>query len=87
MWIRLPAIAKPKPTNCQGVINGEALTLPKPFYPPAAKLMRIQGKVSIQILIDETGKVLSARAIDGPLKQSAEQYQARFSQRDLATNR
>jgi TonB family protein len=81
-----PPAAPPKPKPIvvsKGVINGEALSLPKPAYPPAAKLMHIQGKVSIQILIDETGKVLSARAIDGPpqLKQSAEKaaYQARFS--------
>jgi TonB family protein len=75
---------KPKPiVVSKGVITSEALLLPKPLYPAAAKLMHIQGKVSIQILIDETGKVLSARAIDGPplLKLTAEKaaYQARFS--------
>ena len=81
-----PPVAPPKPKPVvvsKGVITSEALSLPKPLYPQAAKLMHIQGKVSIQILIDETGKVLSARAIDGPplLKQTAEKaaYQARFS--------
>ena len=80
-----PAVPpKPKPVVVsKGVITSEALSLPKPPYPPAAKALRIQGKVSIQVLIDETGKVLSARAIDGPplLKQTAEKaaYQARFS--------
>jgi protein TonB len=81
-----PPAAPPKPKPVvvsKGVITSEALSLPKPAYPPAAKALRIQGKVSIQILIDETGKVLSARAIDGPplLKQAAEKaaYQARFS--------
>jgi len=81
-----PPAAPPKPKPVvvsKGVITSEALSLPKPPYPPAAKALRIQGKVSIQVLIDETGKVLSARAIDGPplLKQTAEKaaYQARFS--------
>jgi hypothetical protein len=79
-----PAPPKPKPAVVsKGVITSEALALPKPPYPPAAKALRIQGKVSIQVLIDETGRVLSARAIDGPplLKQVSEKaaYQARFS--------
>jgi TonB family protein len=79
-----PAATKPKPiVVSKGVITSEALSLPKPVYPHAAKIMHIQGKVSIQILIDETGRVLSARAIDGPplLKLTAEKaaYQARFS--------
>lgn len=81
-----PPVAPPKPKPAvlsKGVITSEALSLPKPPYPQAAKALRIQGKVSIQVLIDETGRVLSARAIDGPplLKQTAEKaaYQARFS--------
>ncbi|MDQ3665264.1 MAG: energy transducer TonB [Acidobacteriota bacterium] len=79
-----PVPVKPKPTVVsKGVITSEALALPKPAYPPMAKAMRIQGKVSIQVVIDETGRVMSARAIDGPplLKQISEKaaYQARFS--------
>ena len=49
----------------KGVITGEAVSLPKPAYPPLAKQMGIQGKVSVQVLIDESGKVISAKAIDG----------------------
>lgn len=71
------------PVISKGVITSEALSLPKPMYPEMAKLMRLQGKVTIQVLIDETGKVISARVLDGdPLfKQAAERaaYQARFS--------
>ena len=49
----------------KGVITGEALSLPKPAYPPLAKQMGIQGKVSVQVLIDESGRVVSAKATLG----------------------
>lgn len=65
------------------IINSEALSLPRPPYPQMAKQMRIQGTVSVQVLIDETGKVVSAKAISGsPFLVSEAQkaaYQARFS--------
>jgi protein TonB len=49
-----------------GVLNGQATSLPKPLYPLIAKQARVQGKVAVQILIDETGKVLSAKVVSGP---------------------
>ena len=65
------------------VINGEALSLPKPPYPPIAKQHRIQGTVNVQVLIDETGKVISAKAVSGnPALMDAAQraaFGARFS--------
>lgn len=65
------------------VLNGEAILLPKPPYPPMAKQMRIQGAVSVQVLIDEGGKVVSARAVSGSpaLVHAAQQaaLNARFS--------
>jgi TonB family protein len=45
--------------------------------------MRVQGMVSVQVLIDETGKVVSAKAVSGnPVLMPAAQqaaYGARFS--------
>jgi TonB family protein len=74
--------AKPRIIH-KSIINGEALSLPKPPYPPLAKQMRIQGSVSVQVLIDETGKVVSAKAVSGnPALVSAAQraaFGARFS--------
>jgi protein TonB len=65
------------------VLNSEALSLPKPPYPPIAKQLRIQGLVNVQVLIDETGKVVSAKAVSGnPALMSAAQHAAfgaRFS--------
>lgn len=56
----------PKRPLSGGVLNGKALSLPKPLYPPAAKSMGAAGTVIIEVLIDESGKVISARALSGP---------------------
>jgi TonB family protein len=47
-----------------GVLNGKALSLPTPDYPVAARMDRASGTVRVQVLIDETGKVIQAKAID-----------------------
>ena len=75
---------KPKATVLhKKVINGEALSLPKPPYPPIAKQMGIQGSVNVQVLVDETGRVISAKAVSGnpTLTRAAQQaaLNARFS--------
>jgi len=60
-----------------------AISLPKPNYPAAAQAVNVQGKVDVQVLIDETGRVISAKAVsgNGMLKSAAEQAarNARFS--------
>ncbi len=56
-----------------GVLNGKATSLPKPSYPPAAKAVRASGAVMVQVLVDESGTVLTASAVSGHplLKQAA----------------
>lgn len=55
-----------------GVVNGKALSLPKPEYPYEARGARAGGAVHVQVLISEEGKIISAQAIDGhPLLQFA----------------
>lgn len=49
-----------------GVLNGKAMFLPAPVYPEAAKRMRTSGVVTIAVVVDETGKVISAVASGGP---------------------
>jgi len=69
-----PAAVKKAPpkTISGGVLNGKAVSLPKPAYPPAARAVRAAGAVQVQVLIDETGKVVSASAAGGhPLLQAA----------------
>ena len=65
---------KPLTPMTKGVVNGIAKHLPKPPYPPAAKALGIVGDVNVQVLIDESGDVVSAKAVTGPpiLKPEAE---------------
>ncbi len=48
-----------------GVLKGSALVLPQPVYPLAARQLRLGGTVTVQIVIDEKGKVVSAHAVGG----------------------
>jgi Ca-activated chloride channel family protein len=58
-----------------GVLNGKALRLPVPTYPPAARNSGAQGRVVVEVTIDEQGKVIEARAVSGHtfLQQAAVQ--------------
>lgn len=58
--------AKPQAPKSLGVVNGLAIELPKPPYPPQARLMKVHGIVTVQLLIDEQGNVVSAKASGGP---------------------
>lgn len=61
-----------------GVLNGKAISLPKPPYPPIAKAAKASGTVIIQVLVDENGDVVSANAVSGhPLLQAAAAAAAR----------
>ncbi len=61
-----------------GVLNGKATSLPKPAYPPIAKQARASGTVVVQVIVDEKGNVVSARAVSGhPLLQAASVAAAR----------
>ena len=73
-----PPKPTPKPvpkTISGGVVNGKAISLPQPIVSAAAKAVRANGQVSVQILIDEDGNVVSANATSGNslLRASAEQ--------------
>ena len=48
-----------------GVVNGRATSLPKPDIPAAAKTVNAAGTVSVQVMIDEKGNVISANAVSG----------------------
>ena len=71
-----------------GVLNGTAISLPQPVYPEPAKRMRTGGTVSVEVILDEAGKVVSATATSGPtiLREAAVQaaLKARFSPTKLS---
>jgi outer membrane biosynthesis protein TonB len=46
-----------------GVLNGKAVSLPKPEYPETAKAAGVEGVVKVEVTIDENGTVESAQAI------------------------
>ena len=61
-----------------GVLNGKALSLPQPAYPPIAEQAKAAGNVMVQVVIDEAGNVISAHATSGhPLLQAAAAAAAR----------
>jgi protein TonB len=78
----------PKHPLSGGVLNGKALTLPRPVYPAAARNSGASGTVVVEVLIDERGKVVEARAVSGHLilQQAAVQAArlARFSPATLS---
>jgi len=87
--VTLPDVPPPPPPpavkilKVSRVLNSQALSLPPPGYPPIARQTRTQGTVIVQVLIDEEGKVISAKATSGhvllvPAAQSAA-MRARFS--------
>jgi TonB family protein len=86
-----PPVPTPKPLLkpvSGGVLNGSAISLPPPIYPEMARRMRASGQVTVEVVIDENGKVLSARAVTGStiLREAAVQAasRARFSPTKLS---
>ncbi|HEY9404695.1 MAG TPA: VWA domain-containing protein [Pyrinomonadaceae bacterium] len=60
-----PAPPAPKSPLNVGLLNSKALSLPKPVYPEMARRMRVEGAVRVLVMIDESGRVISARADGG----------------------
>lgn len=83
-----PAPTPPRAPISGGVLNGKAISLPRPAYPPIARQAHASGQVVVQVVIDENGGVISARAVSGhPLLQAvsvAAARQARFSPTKLS---
>jgi TonB family protein len=81
-------IAKPIKHVPMDVLKSAAIQLPQPEYPQAAMLTRAEGNVEVQVLVDENGAVMSARATSGPplLMDVAEAAarKARFSKAKLS---
>ena len=84
-----PAASGRSPQNLPGapisgsVLNGKAISKPSPRYPAAARKAGVAGIVEVAVIIDEEGKVITARAVSGPdeLREAAVEAarKARFS--------
>lgn len=57
-----------------GVLNGKATSLPKPEYPAEAKKAHLSGSIYVDVVIDETGNVMSATAspLNGKVRTESE---------------
>ena len=68
----LGSLAEAGADGSESFLKRSALNLPKPVYPPAARVLRASGPVSVKMLIDESGSVFSAQAVTGhPLLRAA----------------
>ena len=59
-----------------GILNSRAIDLPTPVYPAAARKDHISGQVQVKVVLDETGKVVSAEATFGPEQLQAAAVEA-----------
>lgn len=60
-----PPKPAPRAPISGGVLNGKAISLPKPAYPAIARQAHASGTVVVQVTIDENGNVISAAAVSG----------------------
>ena len=62
----------------KALVKGQAVSLPRPAYPPIARAAHVSGTVTVRVIIDTDGSVIAAAAIDGhPLLQSVSVAAAR----------
>jgi periplasmic protein TonB len=63
-----------------GILNGKAISLPAPQYPDMARRAAVSGIVEVEVVIDVSGKVISAKASKGPVMlQQAAEHAARLA--------
>ena len=60
-----PSDAPKSDTLAGGILNGRAISLPRPSYPEEARRARARGTVVIKVTIDERGNVIDASDMCG----------------------
>jgi protein TonB len=92
--VRPPEVVRPtpaptpvRPLMLSQLISSKIVNKPVPPYPQIARVSRIEGVVTVEILVDEQGRVISAMATSGPmmLREAARlaALQARFTPTQL----
>lgn len=89
IWQVLAGPDGPRQAPAGTILNGRAISLPRPAYPEGARERRLSGRVIVKVTIDETGQVISAKDMcGGPpyLSESsvAAAYTARFTPTKLS---
>ena len=80
-----PEVPPPAPRSCSfqvsgGILNGKAVSKPQPAFPPIARAARASGTVTVEVLVNEDGDVISAKAMSGhPLLQQSAVEAARLA--------
>jgi TonB family protein len=70
--------ANPPDIVTGAILDSKAVSKPQPSYPALAKAARASGLVTVIVVVDETGSVVSAKAVSGhPLLRSAAEAAAR----------
>ena len=70
--VPVPRAAPQRIRVSQGVVEGNAISQPKPLYPSMAKMARVQGQVVLQAIISKTGVIENLRVVSGhPMLQQA----------------
>jgi Gram-negative bacterial TonB protein C-terminal len=62
-----------------GVLNGKLVVAAAPVWPP--DLREVTGTVTVQVLVNEDGKIIKAEAISGPVLLRAASVEAAFKSR------
>ena len=57
-----------------GALNAKATSLPKPVVTEEMKRLKAKGRITVRVIVDENGKVVSAQALNGihVLREAAE---------------
>lgn len=76
-----PSIRLPKPPS------GKAVANPKPVYPQEARRRKVRGTVAVEVVIDEKGAVIWAKAASGPKVLRAAAVNAACSSRFVPVTR
>jgi periplasmic protein TonB len=71
--VAVPKVAAPSRVRVsQGVVQGNAISQPKPLYPQMARMARVQGAVILQAVISKNGNIENLRVVSGhPMLQQA----------------
>lgn len=71
----------------QEALNDQAVKLPNPVYPAAAKAVSASGTVRVKVTLDEKGNVITAKTVSGHplLRPAAEKaaFEAKFDPRSI----